>query len=124
VNVLNSNFKRILVADDDGYIRNILKEALSTIDNTVIEIVEDGYQAVTQYKDHDLVLLDLQMPNMNGFESMQIIKTQNPNALIVAISADVQSKIKCLEMGFHDFIEKPFQFQNLINLVNSYLIKA
>ncbi|MCT4612009.1 MAG: response regulator transcription factor [Clostridia bacterium] len=113
----------ILIIDDDINISNILS----------ISLIEAGYNAqtyndsVSVYNDltklqYDLVLLDIMMPNINGYELCKKIR-KNSKAPIIFISCldDENSLLKALELGGDDYIKKPFSLSEVLARVNTHI---
>jgi two-component system chemotaxis response regulator CheB len=104
---------RVLVADDSAYMRVILKDMIDSEEGlTVVGVAKDGIETVEKAKElrPDVVLLDIQMPRMDGLATLQRIMKEAP-ARVVVLSAmdkvDDQLPLKALEMGAVDFISKP-----------------
>jgi CheY-like chemotaxis protein len=70
----------------------------------------------------DFILMDCQMPGMDGFEATRQIRKINPEILIIALTADARNEIKeeCLAAGMNDFITKPFKLDELSAKVIRY----
>ncbi len=108
----------ILVIDDDESIRFILKHILQQ--DYIVETRENGYQGLIYLQEGnipDLIILDLVMPEVNGFEFLENIKKSNYfNSIpVIVLSAKENSeeKIKCLKLGADDYIVKPFNPEEL-----------
>jgi len=119
--------KKILVVDDD--IRNIyvLSEALGSQGAEIIT-ASDGQEAIdilSENLDTNVVLMDIMMPVMNGYESTKIIKnsadTQNIPVIAVTAKAMQEDKDKAIEAGCDDFISKPLQMNILLGIVKGWL---
>jgi CheY-like chemotaxis protein len=88
-------------------------------------VVDDGEKAVEEYKNtnFDLVLMDVQMPFMNGYEATKIIReidSENGNYTpIIALTAYAMKTDKnvCLEAGMDDYISKPFKKQDFMDVI-------
>jgi hypothetical protein len=101
--------------------------------NTEIVIANNGVEAVellSEIVDFDLVLMDLQMPEMSGFEAAELIRSNNSPVLnsdipIIALSADafLETRKKVIEAGMNDFVTKPFKPEELYQKVLKYVIK-
>lgn len=124
----NANEKpiRILIADDNLYNRSLL-HTLLVAHGFEIKEAENGKQSVeiaNNWKP-DLILMDIAMPVMNGFEATKIIR--DTPALqcipIVAVSASVtrEDQIDCLVRGFNNFLSKPISFDALFVILEHYL---
>src|SRR6185503_4824858 len=115
--------KRILVADDDPAIvestRLILEEFGYDVDTTV-----DGETIYKMEKDFpDLLLLDMWMSGQDGREICKYLKKEEAtkDIPIIMISASRDIKVSAKESGANDFIEKPYEMDDLINLVKKYI---
>jgi len=116
---------KILIAEDVESNFLYLSIVLSKIKAEVIW-AKNGLEAVNLYKKHrnfDLVLMDLQMPEMNGYEATRIIKSENPNIVIIAQTAlaMAEDRSKALAAGCDDYLAKPFRANDLLNLVEKFL---
>ena len=119
--------KKILIADDD--VRNIfsLTKALELHNIQVFSAV-DGKEALQQLSEHpdvDLVLMDIMMPEMDGYEAMQQIR-QKPkyrNLPIIAVTAKAMTgdREKCIKAGASDYISKPVDIDQLLSLLRVWL---
>ncbi|MBE0596770.1 MAG: response regulator [Desulfuromonadales bacterium] len=119
---------RILLAEDDPMIRNILILQLRRR-GWEVALAENGRQAVAQWQkgEIDLILMDLQMPEMDGLAATQKIRElereQDSRIPIVALTAHVhrQDREKCLLAGMDGYLAKPIQIENLYDMINSCL---
>ena len=127
---INYNGISILIVDDNELNRIVLNELIQNMKQRIsLAFAEDGLEAVNMVKNetYDLVLMDLQMPNMNGFEATKQIRTKLPsnkrNIPIVAMTAHVVDGIakKCLEVGMNDCLSKPIKTELLFNKIASVL---
>jgi len=117
---------KVMIVDDMSYNRAILRDRLSVMNLDVYE-AENGRAALSMIKeDHpDLILLDILMPEMDGFELCRILK-EDPSTNhipIIFLSAlnDSQSKIKGFELGAVDYIDKPFNGSEVLARVKTHL---
>ncbi|GAB6281642.1 MAG: response regulator transcription factor [Ignavibacterium sp.] len=119
--------KKILLVDDEKDIIEFLKYNLEQEDFTVITAY-DGDEALKKIKEHpDLIILDILMPKMNGYDVCRNIRTQKefdhiPVIFLTAKSSEID-EILGLELGASDFIQKPISPKKLIARVNSNLRK-
>ncbi|HLG73587.1 MAG TPA: response regulator transcription factor, partial [Chloroflexota bacterium] len=107
---------RILVADDEPEIRNLLKRTLAVHGHTV-ELAEDGVEAVEKASSWrpDLILLDLAMPRMGGLSACQRIREFSPAPIIVlSVMGEEQDKVRALDAGADDYVTKPFGMEELM----------
>ena len=91
------------------------------------EFADNGKEAVKACKKNsfDLILMDISMPIMNGFDATKAIRKFNENIPIICLSANVFSndREKAIYAGMNDFIEKPIKKEKLIHYLNKYLSK-
>jgi len=118
--------KKILVVDDKPTISNLLVQFLSSQYN--VETKEDGLEALTwlqQGNIPDLVLSDLQMPNMDGIELIKRMKESGyfkDIPIIVLSSKDSSAdRVQCLKLGAEDYIAKPFNPEELLIRIEKIL---
>lgn len=121
--------KKVLLVDDD--MRNIfsLTTALET-NKMIVEFAENGQEAIEILKkqsDIDLVLMDIMMPVMNGYEAIQAIrKMEGFGTLpIIALTAKAMKndREKCLDAGASDYISKPVNLDQLLSLIRVWLYR-
>ena len=112
----------ILIAEDEELNRMLIDEFLSGSD-LVKYYAKNGKEAVEifQKKKVDIILMDLKMPVMDGFEATREIKKLNKMVPIIAQTAYSYKREDCLNAGFDDYISKPFEESFLINLLQKYL---
>ncbi|GAB2981749.1 response regulator [Mucilaginibacter puniceus] len=121
--------KKVLIVDDD--MRNIfaLSSALQSYD-MVVEVAGDGEEALTKLEDIsdiDIVLMDIMMPKMDGYEATRQIRKKNKWARLPVIAltakAMMDDREKCIEAGANDYITKPVDMDRLIALMQLWLEK-
>ena len=116
---------KILICDDSILARKQLKDIISTLGTPTFIEASDGQGAIDKYKETtpDLVFLDIVMPKIDGNIAIQEIMAYDPNAtIIIASSVGTQSQLKCaLQAGAKDFIQKPLDRQQVLDLVNKFL---
>lgn len=124
---LNSNnlSARILVAEDNELNRHLVKSLLVEWGFT-FDVVENGKEVIEILKrnNYDLILMDIQMPLMNGYEtSVYIRKEMNIAAPIIAMTAHALpgEKEKCISFGMTDYIAKPIREHSFYNLLVKYI---
>lgn len=116
---------RILMAEDNVINQRVGKLILQKA-GFLIDLVADGSEAVEAHREqpYDLILMDCQMPTMDGFEaSRQIRKLQvYPQPIIIAVTANalVGERERCLSAGMDDYLSKPFQAEQLIAVVRKW----
>ena len=124
------NDKKILLVDDDA--RNTF--ALTTVlenKNMEVLVAENGKEALKILDEHqhdiDIVLMDIMMPEMNGYEAMQKIREQERfrKLPIIALTAKAMKgdKAKCIEAGANDYLAKPVDTDKLLSLMRVWLYR-
>ena len=119
--------KTILVVEDEEFNRIYFEELLNKIKCKVI-VARNGLEAIEVCKRNasiDLVLMDIKMPLMNGYEATQEIKNIRPGLPIIAQTAFalLGDKRKSIEHGCDDYIAKPVKKDALIKLIKKHLDK-
>ena len=116
--------KNILAIDDSAFMRMMLEKILTSNGHMVWQ-AEDGQEAldILQRKSVDLCLLDIAMPNKNGFDTLKEIKKIYPELKVVMLSARCQESYVrvALELGADGFIAKPFQPEGLVERIDRCL---
>lgn len=102
----------ILIIDDEEFIRENLNRILEKegYNTFLAETGTDGIE-ITRKEDIDLILLDLNLPDINGIEVLKRIKQIEPSILVIVITgyATVDSAVEALKLGAYDYIKKPFK---------------
>lgn len=123
---------RILLAEDDENSRILVKRLL-TKKGYAITDVKSGKEVIDLLAagPYDLILMDIQMPVMDGLEASRIIRSGlndsiDPHIPIIALTAHalVEDRKLCREVGMNDFISKPFDSERLIYIINKYAGKS
>ncbi|WP_052823437.1 tetratricopeptide repeat-containing hybrid sensor histidine kinase/response regulator [Neotamlana sedimentorum] len=127
-NVVNSeNGIKILVAEDNK-INQVVTKSLLTKQGYFCNIVDNGQKALEEIRNnhYDLVLMDINMPIMNGNEATKAIRRFNSNIPIIALTAaDIEDISKnCKEIGFNDYIIKPFDNYEFFQVISENLQKS
>lgn len=115
---------RVLVVEDNQMNRFLAGQILDTW-NVEVDMAEDGLEAIKKMEEntYNLVLMDLQMPRMDGFEATEYIRNKMPKPVsqtpIVVLTADVmpETREKALQLGISRFITKPFKQPDLYNAI-------
>ncbi|MBF0573592.1 MAG: response regulator [Desulfamplus sp.] len=122
--IANKNF-HILVADDNLNNRELLRDALEPL-GFHVHMADNGKECIERALENkpDVILMDLMMPKMNGFEAVELIR-RNPalkGILIIAISASVvnESREKSLRAGCDEFLTKPVSLNSLFTVISKY----
>ncbi|KFN01056.1 DNA-binding response regulator [Bacillus clarus] len=116
----------ILVVEDDQEIQELIKQFLMTQQYTVV-VASDGLEGMKQFnkQSFDLILLDVMMPNLNGFEVAKMVRSQS-NIPIIMLTAleEEQDQMKGFDLGIDDYITKPFSFHVLMRRVEAILRRS
>lgn len=124
--VKRDKYKTVLIVEDEVSNYEFLKETLMEFDNLNVLWARDGIPAVELCKVNDqidLVLMDIQMPEMDGYEATRRIKKIRPTLPIVAQTAFAMEgeRDKSLKAGCDAYIAKPIKFQELVKVIKFYL---
>jgi CheY-like chemotaxis protein len=117
---------RILIVEDEPT-NQMVGRAIMESAGVSVDVAVDGVAAVMQagLGRYDLILMDIQMPLMDGLQATRLIRQQAHNAAvpIIAMTANafVEDRQKCIEAGMNDFIAKPFEARNLCGAVLKWL---
>ena len=113
---MENNKIHILIVDDDDRIRNLLKDYLSE-NQYIVSTAENADQAITKlnYFKFDILILDVMMPEKNGYElTKEIKKSLKVPIILLTAKGEVEDRIKGLEIGADDYISKPFEPRELL----------
>jgi two-component system, cell cycle sensor histidine kinase and response regulator CckA len=115
---------KILIVDDEQRLRDSLKFLVER-EGYSVKTAGNGLQAIQMVNQErfDLCLLDICMPEMGGFELMEKILSQQPDALLVMMTgqASIESAVSALKKGAHDFLRKPFDDTDLLKTIKNAL---
>jgi len=121
--------EKVLVVDDEPLIAQMLTDKLQELYVNVIR-ASNGVEALEMAWEHvpDLILLDVMMPKIDGFEVAKILK-ENPRTATIPIIfltalSQVKDKVRGLQLGAEDYVTKPFHFDELLVRVNKVLRKS
>jgi CheY-like chemotaxis protein len=120
---INTKLK-MLIADDDIISRKLILKSVNEFGKEIIE-AKTGREAIEKFKDNtdiDLILIDVQMPDMNGYEATKEIRKLNTNVIIITQSAFGLNgdREKALSAGSNDYITKPIDKTELVIMLNKY----
>ncbi|HKK10867.1 MAG TPA: PAS domain S-box protein, partial [Bacteroidales bacterium] len=115
--------KTILIAEDDPSSAELLRRIISST-NAIIIAVDNGKDAVKRHKEADLIVMDLQMPQMGGMEATKIIKQSSPATPIIAVTARAMKgdKEEAIKAGCDDYLSKPFKKEHLLKMISRNLV--
>ncbi|GHO44103.1 response regulator transcription factor [Ktedonospora formicarum] len=116
----------ILIVDDEPRIRDFVRLNLEMEHYRVIES-SNGLEALEQLREHlpDLVVLDVMMPEMDGFETLKAIReVSNVPVVMLTVRQSEQDKIRGLDLGADDYIAKPFSPPELLSRIRALLRRS
>jgi len=115
---------KILIIDDSPYMRAKIREALEYGDCTFLE-ADSGLKGLQMIKEQspDCVILDLIMPDIDGFKVLKNLYDEHSRIPIVVVTSDIQKIVRkeCLELGAKAFVNKPFNADELSTIVKDIL---
>ena len=112
---------RILIADDEENIREVIKEYAEFEGHEVDEAC-DGMQAVeaAKAKDYDIIIMDVMMPRLDGYSAVkEIRKTKQTHGLMLSARGEEYDKLFGFEMGVDDYVVKPFSPKEVMARINA-----
>lgn len=115
---------RILMAEDNVINQRVGRLILQRA-GFEVDVAKDGREAIEAHrrKTYDVILMDCQMPVMDGFEASRTIRQLDaPQPAIIAVTANalVGEREKCLEAGMNDYLSKPFHADQLVSIVRKW----
>lgn len=118
----------ILVAEDNQMNQKLIMKVLNKLGYEA-DLAADGLEALdlVNKKTFDIILMDVQMPKMDGLEATQIIKKRFPaRPFIIAMTANaLQTDLKiCMDAGMDDYISKPFKLDDVVNKLEKWAVRA
>ncbi len=118
--------KRILVVDDEPRMRRFMHMNLDLEGYHVME-ASNGLEAITRVREDlpALVLLDVMMPEMDGFEALRMIREiSNVPVIMLTVKSDEEDKVRGLELGADDYVTKPFGPREMASRIKAVLRRA
>lgn len=120
--ILNAS---ILIVDDQQANVALLEQLLSEAGYTAVSSTMNPVEvsALHRQNDYDLILLDLQMPEMDGFQVMEVLKTDDKDSYlpVIVLTAQPAHKLRALQSGAKDFISKPFDLVEVKTRIHNML---
>ncbi len=118
----------IMLVDDSRTIRNIQKRTLQQLGHTDVMEAEDGVQALAKFNEKapDLILIDWNMPNMNGLELIQKIRETNKTVPLIMCTTEAEKSrvLEAVKAGVNNYIVKPFTAESLGEKINQTMAKV
>ena len=120
-----SDKKKVLIVDDSGYMRQVIRRHLESKGFEISGEASDGSEVVAMAENlkPDLITMDLSMKTLGGIEATKQVKKAVPDTKVIVVSALGESRFikEAVAAGAHDFIIKPFTEDRLISSVRSAL---
>ena len=114
----------LLICDDSGFARKQMAKSLPPDWKVDIHFATDGVEGINAIREGkgDIVLLDLTMPNMDGFGVLEIIRREDLPAMVIVVSGDIQpeARKRVLGLGALAFIEKPIDTDKARQVLTEY----
>jgi two-component system copper resistance phosphate regulon response regulator CusR len=118
---------RILIAEDDAALAGFVRQGLQG-EHYAVDVVEDGEQARAMGSefDYDLVILDLNLPKLDGVSVLRHLRLKRPNlpVLVLTQRTRVEDRVQCLDTGADDYLPKPFSFSELSARIRALLRRS
>jgi len=118
---------RILIAEDDAALSGFVGQGLREEQYTV-DVAEDGEQAraMGSEVDYDLVVLDLNLPKLDGVSVLRHLRLRRPSlpVLVLTLRSRVEDRVQCLDTGADDYLAKPFSFSELSARIRALLRRS
>lgn len=115
---------KVFYVEDDKNLSFVVKDCLQLAGHDVHHFSkgDDALRAFNKF-DYDICILDVMLPNLDGFSLTKAIRDKNPNIPIIFVSArvQIQDKLEALQIGGDDYIFKPFSIEELLLKVNIFL---
>ncbi len=115
---------RILIAEDDSALASFVKKGLDA-EHYAVDVTNDGEQAraMAGEFDYDLVVLDLNLPRLDGVSILRYLRTRKPSMPIMVLTGRtrVEDRVQCLDLGADDYLGKPFSFSELSARIRALL---
>lgn len=119
---------KILLVDDSRTIRNIQKNVLKQLGHTDVLEAEDGVQALARFQEStpDLVLIDWNMPNMDGITLVRKIRETNKAVPLIMCTTEAEKSrvLEAIKAGVNNYIVKPFTVESLGEKIEQTMAKA
>ncbi len=119
--------KKVLIADDDSILRELLKGILRTAGHTVVGEASNGEQALAMVEktSPDVLCLDIHMPKMDGMQCLEALKASTPQLTIIMISGEATLPVvqEALSKGAGGFIVKPFNAAKVLDTIQRVCAK-
>jgi DNA-binding response OmpR family regulator len=118
---------RILIAEDDSALASFVKKGLEA-EHYAVDVFADGEQAraTAAEIDYDMVILDLNLPRLDGVSILRYLRTRKPSLPVLVLTGRTrgEDRVQCLDLGADDFLAKPFSFSELSARIRALLRRS
>ena len=118
---------RVLIADDEVLMRDLLKSVLTRLGVTQFETAEDGEEALRKYvlAGHDMLFLDIDMPRKTGLECLKELRDIDPKVFVVMVSghSSIENVRAASALGVGGFLVKPYSSQKVREVAQNFLAR-
>ncbi len=118
---------RILIAEDDAALAGFVRKGLES-EHYAVDVSGDGEQsrAMASEFDYDLVVLDLNLPRLDGIAILRSLRTRKPTMPLLVLTgrSRVEDRVQCLDLGADDYLIKPFSFAELSARIRALLRRS
>jgi two-component system chemotaxis response regulator CheY len=115
----------VLIADDNGVSLELLRGILNNFGCRSIQKVRNGKDAIEAYKNQksDVLFLDIEMPEINGLDTLKAIREINPNAFVAIVSGEtsITNIQQSMQLGAQGFIVKPYSPSRVQEILDKYM---
>jgi len=115
---------RILVVEDERKVASFIRQGLGE-EGYAVDVASNGEEGLAMARDgvHDLIILDIGLPKMNGLQVLQELRRRKVTTpvLLLTVRATIEDKVLGLDAGADDYLTKPFAFQELVARVRALL---
>ncbi len=118
---------RVLIAEDDAALASFVRKGLEA-EHYAVDVTGDGEQAraMAGEMDYDLLMLDLNLPRVDGVAILRHLRTRKPSMPILVLTSRnrVEDRVQCLDLGADDYMGKPFAFSELYARIRALLRRS
>jgi DNA-binding response OmpR family regulator len=125
--LLSKDKRNILVIEDEAHIAEAIRINL-VLSGHEVKLATDGRKGLLEYSNlkPDLIVLDLMMPNMDGFSFLKEIRQIDEKVPIIILTAkfNIKDKVRCFNLGADDYLSKPFELQEFLLRIERLLVRS
>ncbi len=119
--------KKVLVVEDSPTMRSLIVSTLEALDNIDVRETSSGFEAlkILPHEKFDLILTDINMPDINGLELVKFVKTnpeyKNIPLIIISTEGSERDRKRGMDLGADEYVIKPFKPEEVQELIKKYL---